>query len=338
MIETAFCRSGVPVSISFVVFPFYHPKMKLFTNFEDESSFRKGIVTVGNFDGVHLGHQSMIATLKNQAEKLGVPAVVFTFDPPPLFVLESDYIPQRLTTLEQKAALLEKYGVDVVIAYPTDRSLLDLSPSEFFEQLVLGNLEARGLVEGPNFRFGKNRQGDLDLLTQMCNEAEVGLSIVPQFNLDDRMVSSSAIREHIGKDRFGSAIEMLGHPYRVSGKVTTGSQRGTQLGYPTANLTEIATMIPADGVYAGLTTLSDVSFVAAVNIGSSPTFEDDARKFELHLLDFEGDLYGETVSVDLYEKIRDVENFNSPDQLQEQLAQDVNRIRRYFQEKNLLQT
>jgi riboflavin kinase/FMN adenylyltransferase len=301
--------------------------MQLLHGFGDPPAYRGGFVSIGNFDGVHRGHQSMIAELIRLARAAAVPAVVFTFDPHPISILRPDQAPPPLSTLERKTELLAACGVDEVIAYPTDRALLNLTPDEFFQRIILGEMAARGLVEGPNFFYGHNRAGNVQTLQASCAAAGIQLEVVPPVQVGERLVSSTAIRELITEGDLPGAAELLGYRYRIRGIVTPGAGRGRTIGFPTANVTGVQTVLPRDGVYAGLAHFQGQRFTAALNLGPNPTFGESQRKLEVHLLDFQGDLYGETLDVEFLERIRDTVRFDGVDQLASQLQQDCMQAR-----------
>lgn len=302
--------------------------MQLLRGFNDADCYRGGYVAIGNFDGVHRGHQQMIRTLVEQARAADVPAVVMTFDPHPIALLAPGRVPPTLSTLERKAELIASCGVDVLIAYPTDHTLLNLTPEEFFQQIILDRLEAVGLVEGPNFCFGRDRAGDVTVLRELCARSSLQLTIVDAVAGDDvEVVSSSAIRTAIREGRIAAAVAMLGHEYRVTGVVESGARRGAQLGFPTANLGGVQTLLPPDGVYAGRCKIGEQTFAAAVHLGTNPTFAEHVRKLEVHLVDFAGELYGRTLSVDLIDRVRDTMRFESTGALQQQLERDIETVR-----------
>ncbi len=302
--------------------------MQLLTGFEGPHQYRSGFVSIGNFDGVHRGHQAMLATLMSHARQHGVPAVVLTFEPHPIKLLRPEAAPPSLSTMERKVELLGKCGIDCVIAYPTDRVLLSLTPSEFFQQIIQGELEATGLVEGPNFFFGRDRQGNIDTLREFCESAAMGLEIVPPVEVDGSLVSSSKIRGLISAGELDRAIALLGHPYRIQGVVTRGEVRGRELGFPTANLVDVPALLPGDGVYAGITRYAGKPYPSAINIGGNPTFGELARKVEVHLLDFSEDVYGQILAVDVIGRIRGIKTFSGPEELAEQVEADVSQVRK----------
>jgi riboflavin kinase / FMN adenylyltransferase len=318
--------------------------MHIQRGFQQPEHYRGGWVAIGNFDGVHRGHQSMLATLVRRARESNTPAVVMTFDPHPIAVLRPHNTPSALSLLSHKLQLFERHGVDTVIVYPTDPALLALTPAEFFRDIVLGELQTVGLVEGPNFFFGHDRAGNVATLRMLCEASGRELDVVSAVFVRDRMVSSSEIRSLIASGRMADAVEMLGHPYCVTGVVGSGAGRGHTLGFPTANLFDIVTLLPPDGVYAGVCTVpspdrgghslhpqppqvASATFAAAINLGPNPTFGESARKFEVHLLEFSGDLRGHTLDVGLLARIRDTRRFDSVDDLRRQLEQDVAAVR-----------
>jgi riboflavin kinase/FMN adenylyltransferase len=301
--------------------------MDLQRGFENPAAYRGGYVSIGNFDGVHRGHQSIVSTLVAKARQAGVPAVVLTFNPHPIHLLRPHHAPPSLSSLDRKAELLQGCGIDCVIAYPTDEALLDLTPEQFFEGIIRSELNVLGLVEGPNFFFGRDRAGDIETLHSLCDAAGLSLDIVPALQFGDRMVSSSAVRSDIAAGRVSHAVELLGHPYRLQGNVVKGAERGSDIGFPTANLEQIETLLPGDGVYAGMAQVGGTSFAAAINVGHNPTFGEAKRKVEVHLIDFTGDLYGERLDVDLFEQLRDIVQFDSVEDLKQQLSSDVEHAR-----------
>jgi len=302
--------------------------MHLQHGFQNPDEFRGGFVSIGNFDGVHHGHQSMIAALVEKARMADAPAVVFTFDPHPITLLRPGSAPPPLGSVHRKAQLIGKLGVDCLIVYPTDRDLLDLSPREFFDRIIIEKLAARGIVEGPNFFFGKDRAGDIHKLHEFCDASDVELKIVKPVSIGGRMVSSTVIRGLIATGDVSKASEMLGHRYRMRGTVVRGEGRGADLGFPTANLESVETVLPQDGVYAALAVIDEERLTpAAVNIGPNLTFGEHERKLEVHLLDYSGDLYGQILEVEFIDRLRGTASFEGIDQLKEQLTIDVEKTR-----------
>lgn len=301
--------------------------MSLNYGIDSTEHLRGGYVAIGNFDGVHRGHRGIAGLLVERARADDVPAVVVTFDPHPIRLLRPEVAPPSLTTVEQKVALLQGCGVDAVAILPTDRALLSMSPAEFFENVLVEEFDPRGLVEGPNFQFGKDRAGDIAALRSLCDEGGRTLDIATPVEFEGEVVSSSRIRRSIADGEMERAVEMLGHPYGVVGTVARGAGRGRTLGFPTVNLEGIETLMPPDGVYGGRVRIDGTDYLAAVHIGGNPTFDDDGRKFEAHLIDFEGDLYDRQLEVALEHRVRGSRRFENPESLREQLQADIAEIR-----------
>ena len=293
---------------------------------ELSDTFQAGALTIGNFDGVHLGHAALVKELVSAAQAAAGPAVVFTFDPHPVTVLRPELAPVPLVWMERKVELLGQLGVDQVVAYPTDKQFLELSPEAFFEKVVRGRLNTRTMVEGANFCFGHDRQGTIDTLRDHCDSAQIGLQVVESVSLAGDIISSSRIRKLVQAGELTLAGQLLSRPYRVRGIVERGAARGAAIGFPTANLAAIPNLVPGFGVYAGRTHWQGRDWPAAIHVGSNPTFEENEVKFEVHLIGFEGDLYGQTLEVDIMERIRGVETFDSKELLQEQLRHDVQQV------------
>jgi len=289
---------------------------------------RGGSAAIGKFDGVHLGHAALVEQAVVQARQVGGPAVVVTFDPHPLTLLRPEQSVSLLTTPTDRTGLLHHLGADHVLTLRTTHDLLQLPATDFFKQVLCRRLGVRGLVEGPNFRFGRGREGDIALLRRLCVEVDVELSVVAPVMRDGVEVSSGRIRAALGQGNVSEANRLLGRPYLLRGVVGTGQRRGRTIGFPTANLEQVTTVIPADGVYAArVQSLDGNDYSAAVNVGGNPTFAEQARKIEAHLIDYSGDLYGRSLAVEFVERLRDIHPFGSVQELIDQLGQDVARTR-----------
>ena len=291
------------------------------------AAFSCGAVAIGNFDGVHRGHARLVERLKQKASEVGGPVSVFTFDPHPVVVLRPEAAPPPLTWIERKAELLADLGVDAVVAFPTDLALLRLSPREFFDRVVVNSLGAKAVVEGPNFRFGRDREGDIRSLQEFCQQAGMALEIVEPVRDAEGTISSSRVRERIRQGDVDAAREMLTEPYRVRGLVTHGARRGGSIGFPTANIEAVDTLLPGLGVYAGRAYTGGRSWPAAINIGPNPTFGEHGFKFEVHLIGFDDSLYGQPLEVDFLSRLRDIHPFGSIAELTRQLQADVRAAR-----------
>ncbi len=298
--------------------------MKLLRSLENfPLRLRGGAVSIGNFDGVHRGHARIVERLLAKSKAVGGPAIVFTFDPHPVRLLRPHEAPPPLTWTERKSALLADLGIDAVIAYPTDEELLSHSPVDFFNRIVRDALDAKAMVEGPNFFFGHKRAGDIQTLKMLCHDAGLSLEVVEPFVEAGEFVSSSRVRQLIHQGDVAEAATMLTQPYRIRGLVTHGAGRGHKIGFATANVEAIDTLLPAIGVYAGRAITTTEIWPAAINIGPNPTFGEHALKVEVHLIGFEGALYGQPLEVDFLARLRDIQPFASVDALKAQLALDV---------------
>jgi len=285
-------------------------------------------VTVGNFDGVHLGHAAIVARVCAAAWRLDVPAVAFTFDPHPAALVRPDAAPAPLTTPARRADLLRSLGVDAVVVQPTDRTLVSLPAEQFYSEILRGRLRAQAIVEGTDFRFGAGRTGDVALLGMLCGRDGVMLETVPAVMADGLPVSSSRLRGLISTGAVRAAALLLTSPYRLTGTVVQGARRGATIGFPTANLSGIGTLLPAAGVYAARVMLPDGStHAAAVHIGPNISFGETRTSVEAHLIGFSGTLYGSTLDVDFLDRLRDTHKFDSIDALKTQLSADVAKAR-----------
>jgi riboflavin kinase / FMN adenylyltransferase len=284
---------------------------------------RSGAVTIGNFDGVHRGHAKIAQQLRLQAARVKGPAIVFTFDPHPVRLLRPEEAPPPLTWTDRKADLLAHLGIDAMIAYPTDDQLLSLSPEEFFQHVIVDRLDAQAIVEGPNFHFGRGRSGDVALLQKLASKANRTLEIVEPVIVKDEPVSSSRVRRLIAEGQVDQARELLTAPFRIRGMVVHGVGRGAKLGFPTANLDAIDTLLPGPGVYGAAARIGTELLPAAVNVGTNPTFGEHAPKVEVHVMGWKDPLYGQPLEVDFLSRIRNVQKFESVEALGTQLQHDI---------------
>jgi riboflavin kinase/FMN adenylyltransferase len=291
---------------------------------------RGAYVSVGNFDGVHRGHQRLLGRLRARADAAGVPALAVTFDPHPVALLRPEKAPVPLVWPERELALLCEAGATEVGVFRTGPWLLELSARAFFERVLRDQFAARGLVEGPNFAFGHDRRGDVGILREWCAEAGIDFEVVEGTTVDGTMVSSSRIRQVLGAGGVEEAARLLGRPHRLRGLVAHGAGRGAGLGFPTLNLSGVDVLIPADGVYAARAWIDgrEPAWPAACNLGPNPTFGDQARKVEAHLIGFVGDLYGRSVELDFLQRLRATRRFDGPDDLLQQVQADVDHARR----------
>ena len=289
------------------------------------------VVVIGNFDGVHLGHQHVLRRAREIADERGLPVVAVTFDPHPMSVLRPDHAPVTLTSMTVRAELLAGVGADHVLALPFDRSMAEWSPHEFAQRVLVDTVHAEVVVVGANFRYGKRAAGDVASLT--AYGAGHGF-IAEGIPLDGGPMvwSSTYVRTCLATGDVAGAAEALGRPYAVRGLVVRGDQRGRELGFPTANVpTDQLTAAPADGVYAGWLTRLDSgeTYPAAISVGTNPTFDGErARRVESYVLDrTDLDLYDVVVEVSFVERLRGMVAFESVEALVEQMGADVGRAR-----------
>lgn len=287
-----------------------------------------GAVTVGNFDAVHRGHQALVAATRKQAETIGGPAVVVTFDPPPHHVLHPGSERPPLTTIPQRSALLQALGADQVVVLRTSPALLALSAEAFFEDVIARQLGAKAVVEGYDFRFGRGRGGTNEILRALCTAAGIAFEEVSKRTFNGEPVSSSRVRAALASGDVSRAAELLARNYRIVGTVITGANRGRTIGFPTANLDNVETFLPGNGVYAVRATVDGRDWPAAANVGPNPTFGEDARKIEVHLIDFSGDVYGKPMGVEFVARLRDTRPFGGVAELVEQLKRDIEHAKR----------
>ena len=292
---------------------------------------RGGAITIGNFDGVHRGHQALVQV----AKRAGQPTITVTFDPPPGRLLFPGPARQPLTSLEDRARRLHDAGADHVVVLKTDAGLLSLSPEAFVEDVIVRLLHAKAVVEGADFHFGRGRAGDGAILRTLGKTHGFEFLEISAVKLGGEPVSSSRVRTAITNGEVNVAEELLGRPFSARGTVVAGARRGRTIGFPTANLDGVETLLPKDGVYAVLVEADGRKYSAAANIGPNPTFGESARKVEVHLLDFAGDLYGQSLNVDFIARMRDTRPFGGVQELVEQLEKDVESARNLLDEKAL---
>jgi riboflavin kinase/FMN adenylyltransferase len=286
---------------------------------------RGTLLTIGVFDGVHLGHRHLMAKLTELARKQGLQSGVITFSQNPKEVLAPKSQLPFLTDIERRIELIKDEGVNEVIPLTFTPELAALSPKEFLSPLKK-RLNMKGLVVGPDFALGKNREGNTDVLRQLGQEMGFSLTVVPPLKIDDEVVSSTAIRQALAEGDMRRAQKLMGRPFRLHGRVVRGDKRGVELGFPTANLEIKAEQaLPVDGVYTSRVFIDSQAYPAMTNIGTNPTFGGDKRLVEVYLLDYRGDLYERELAVEIIERLRGEIKFESPEELKKQIAEDVKR-------------
>lgn len=294
------------------------------------------VVTIGNFDGVHLGHQAILSKVKEKAEELDLPALLICFEPQPLEFFNEFNAPARLTRFREKVELLEKYGIDLVLCLKFDEKTRSISADEFID-LLAHRLAVKALFVGDDWHFGHDRSGDFASLKEAGDKYAFELTNLNTLSYEDLRVSSTRIRECLAKGDFELAEKLLGHPFSITGKVIYGNQLGRTLGAPTANIQLHRYRAPIEGVYAveveGLGRMSPNRLRGVANVGVRPTLEETTPKpiLEVHLFDFNEEIYGACVTVIFRHKIREEKKFESLERLKAAISADVVSAIGYFE-------
>ncbi|MGH7822975.1 MAG: bifunctional riboflavin kinase/FAD synthetase [Candidatus Binatia bacterium] len=295
--------------------------------------FRRPVVTLGNFDGVHLGHREILRRVVGEARARDGEAVVITFFPHPTAVLAPDRAPPPIASLRERLASFREAGIDVVVARHFTKAFSRLSPQEFVDRYLVGAVGAVKVIIGHSVSFGRGRAGGAETLREAGGRAGFAVEVVGPVRVDGIDVSSTAVREHVGKGDMPLARRLLGRPYGIGGRVISGDRRGKALGFPTANIRPRVPVLAPDGVYAVRVEHEGRRIPGIANIGRNPTFgEGRPRGVEAHLFEFEGELYGRWIRVLLVERIREERRFPSADALVEQIRRDVERARSVLNE------
>jgi riboflavin kinase / FMN adenylyltransferase len=289
---------------------------------------RPSAVALGVFDGVHLGHRAILGAAVAHARATGSPAIACTFDPHPLEVLQPDRAPLPITTLDERLELIAACGIDEGVVLAFTRELAAMEPEAFVKDVLVDRLAARQVVVGFNHRFGRGAHGDAALLRELGARGGFGVDVIEPSTFDGVPVSSTAIRTALGRGDLEAAVRMLGRPYTLPGKVVAGAGRGRTLGFPTANIAPDRPVLVAPGVYACTVEVAGQPRRAVVNVGVRPTFGEETLAVEAYLLDFSGDLYGQTVRLVFRSRVREERRFSSVDALRAQIADDVETARR----------
>lgn len=297
-----------------------------------------GVVTIGNFDGVHLGHQALIARAVEKGRQMGVPVTVMTFEPHPFeFFAKEGVATARLTRLREKFSALAACGVDNVLVMEFNQLLADLSASEFAQHILRDHLKACHVVVGDDFHFGRKRQGDFTMLAEMGKQHGFTAEHMPTLKIDGERVSSTRIRHVLAQGDHQLANRLLGRPYTMQGRVRPGEQLGRQWGFPTANIFLHRALTPVKGIFTVLVHgVADRPWPGAANLGIRPTVNGTRTLLEVHLLDFQKEIYGSYVEVEFCEKLREEERYPTIELLKEQIAKDVAVSREYFQKQGML--
>jgi riboflavin kinase/FMN adenylyltransferase len=292
-------------------------------------SFINPVVTLGNFDGVHLGHQKIFERLREEAKKIRGEAVVITFEPHPLKVISPQYCPSLLTPFKKKMMLIEKSGIETVLCIEFSLAFSEISPFEFIKKILVEKVKVRKIIVGYNYHFGKRQRGDVRVLKNIGKFFNVEVEVIEPLKIGQTPVSSSKIRELIRNGEVEEASKLLGRTYPIIGKVIKGSRRGHTLGFPTANLEISDELYPKEGVYAVEILSNEQLFNGLANVGLNPTFvpgrtsEEELFSLEVYIFNFSQNIYGKEIQVNFIRRIRDEVRFESSSQLIEQIRKDV---------------
>jgi riboflavin kinase / FMN adenylyltransferase len=296
---------------------------------------RRTAVTVGNFDGLHLGHQEILQSVLERARTTGQRAAVITFDPHPMRVLRPDRAPLMIQTLAQRLAGFEQMGLDAALVLRFDQALSVVSPEEFIERILVGGLRAGAILVGANFRFGHRGAGDVRLLGEFGKRDGFDVEIVPPVEVGGQIVSSTAIRGAVASGDVAGAIPLLGRAFSLTGEIRAGAGRGRTILFPTLNLAPEQELLPKLGVYATESALRGKLYSSVTNVGTRPTFNGAGVTVESHLFGFSENLAGGAMEVRFHARIRDEQKFSGPDDLRAQIARDIETARKYFSERTL---
>jgi len=287
-------------------------------------------VTIGNFDGVHLGHQKILRNVLERAHAANLTSAVLTFYPHPARVLRPEAAPALIETLDQRLAAIDATGIDAAFVVRFDAELAKLTPEDFVQRFLVDAMRAKTVLIGGNFRFGHKQAGDAQMLGDLGRRLGFEVEIVPPVTADDVVVSSSAIRGALRDGKVDDARRMLGRPFALAGKIQTGTGQGSKLVVPTLNLATEQELLPKSGVYATEAVVGEKIYYAATNVGVRPTFDGSRTTIESHLLDFNDALTSGNLEFRFWARLRDERKFSSPAELREQVLRDINQARQYF--------
>ncbi len=288
------------------------------------------VATIGNFDGIHLGHQAVLGQLLDKANELCLPALLMTFEPYPQEYF-SQQCPPRLTRFREKVEMLRHYSLQRLLCVRFDQRLAQQSAAQFIDEILIRDLGVRHLVIGDDFRFGRGREGDFELLRRAGEDKGFSVARMLTYQEGGERVSSTRIRQVLASDRLDEVKHLLGRPYRMSGRVAHGDKRGRTIGFPTANIHLHRRASPVSGVYAvEMYGIEGEPVPGVANVGIRPTVNGTRAQLEVHLFDFEGDIYGRHVQVEFHHKIRDEQKFDSFEALKQQIHRDSHQARAFF--------
>jgi len=297
--------------------------ISVYREFSDlKNIVKKSIVVIGNFDGVHLGHQAVLNYAKSLKKEANDNLLLLTFYPHPLKVLRPEYAPRNILSFRNKVIKMKGLGVDIILAQRFNKNFSKISADNFIKIILSQGLKARHIVVGDDFRFGNNRQGNIDYLKSQENQNNFKVHIINEISDKKVRYSSSLAREMIIKGKMFEAKKVLGYFHEIEGRVVKGEQMGRKLGFPTANIHYLNTIIPDNGIYAGWVKFNNKTYMSAISTGYRPQFNGKKRFLEAYILNFSGDIYGTRIKVSLVEKIRKEKVFSDIDELKKQMSLD----------------
>lgn len=303
--------------------------MKVIYGFKDLPSFsQQTIVALGNFDGVHLGHQRILKFITRKAAQLDLLSIVLTLSPHPENILGKKKI-KMIQTLEQRLEEIERFGVNAALVAPFDKKFSSLTPRDFIQKIVVNLLRAKAVVVGGEFRFGKNRRGDIALFRRIASRFDMNFFSLPSVTIDGKKISSSLIRRYLQEGQIKKAIAFLGRPYAIDGRVIKGKSRGKVIGFPTANI-QTENEITPPGVFITRVRVGSRDLPSLTNIGRCPTFEQQEINIESYIINFNKNLYGNKIRIHFLDKIRDEMKFATSQDLSRQIQKDIETAKAYF--------
>lgn len=302
--------------------------MQLIRNIKKIENIKSPITTIGNFDGVHIGHQQVLKAVKKRAQKLNLPSIVYTFEPHPLKVVAPHKGLLLLTTPEEKIKLIEASGIDYLILAKFTKEFASQHPKKFVANILVKQLRAKEIWVGHDYAFGKGRAGTIEYLRKLGEEFGFKVNVIPAYKKRGAIVSSSKIRKYLIEGKVKEAAAFLGRPYTLSGKIIKGRNIGKHLGFPTANISVHNELIPKDGIYAVRVLLGAKTYKGAANIGFAPTFHLKKRAVEVHIIGFKKNIYGKKIKIEFIERLRGEKVFKNMRELAIQIRKDVEQIKR----------
>ncbi len=304
--------------------------MQLFESLDFSLKFLNPVLTIGNYDGVHVGHRTIIEIVKGKAREISGTPMLMTFHPHPLHVLRPDKELPSITPIKEKKRLIEEAGIEVLLIVPFTREFSQVTPEAYVRDILIGKLGIKGLVVGYDFKFGKGGRGDIEGMKKYAETYGFFVEVVNAVTIGGEKVGSNKIRKLLQSGEIDKANLLLGRPYMISGKVVQGEGRGRVFGFPTINLKTDFDLVPPNGVYITEVMIEEKRLQSATNIGYSPTFGGQERTIETFIFDYDGDLYGRDVRLFFHVKLREEARFENVSELRQQIERDVRAARDYF--------